>query len=67
MTQTAKPTAPDRAAGDNLGWSVAVSGDTVVAGAADARIGSKTYEDNASGRVIDKSGHSDTLAVGVEV
>ncbi|MCP4373696.1 MAG: hypothetical protein GY797_37185, partial [Deltaproteobacteria bacterium] len=33
MTQTAKLTASDGAAGDNFGRSVAISGDTVVAGA----------------------------------
>jgi hypothetical protein len=32
-TQTAELTAPDGQAGDNLGWSVAVSGRTIVAGA----------------------------------
>jgi trimeric autotransporter adhesin len=32
-TQTAELTAADGAANDNLGWSVAVSGDTIVAGA----------------------------------
>ncbi|HEX5450682.1 MAG TPA: fibronectin type III domain-containing protein [Gaiellaceae bacterium] len=35
-TETAKLTASDGAAGDRLGQSVAISGDTVVAGAADA-------------------------------
>jgi hypothetical protein len=34
MTQTAKLTASDGAAGDNLGWSVAIAGDTIVVGAA---------------------------------
>jgi hypothetical protein len=33
MTETAKLTASDGAAGDGLGWSVAIDGDTVVAGA----------------------------------
>jgi hypothetical protein len=39
MKQTAKLTASDGAAGDNLGWSVAVTGNTVVAGAPGAAIG----------------------------
>jgi hypothetical protein len=33
MTETAKITAPDGKAGDNIGFSVAISGNTVVAGA----------------------------------
>ena len=33
MTQTAKLTASDGAAGDYFGYSVAISGDTVVVGA----------------------------------
>ncbi|MDW7773530.1 MAG: FG-GAP repeat protein [Desulfobulbaceae bacterium] len=33
MTQTAKLTASDGAAGDGFGWSVAISGDTIVVGA----------------------------------
>jgi trimeric autotransporter adhesin len=41
MTQTAKLTASDGAGGDNLGVSVSISGNTVVAGAFDAKIGSK--------------------------
>jgi hypothetical protein len=40
MTQTAKLTASDGAAGDNLGNAVAISGSTVVAGAPRASIGS---------------------------
>ncbi len=39
-TQTAKLTASDGALGDDLGWSVAVSSETVVAGAPDADIAS---------------------------
>jgi hypothetical protein len=37
-TQTAKLTASDGAAGDNFGASVAVSGDTIVAGALGATV-----------------------------
>jgi hypothetical protein len=39
MTETAKLTASDGAAGDNLGGSVAINGDTVVAGARRSDIG----------------------------
>jgi hypothetical protein len=42
MTQTAKLTASDGVAGDQLGWSVAVSGSTVVAGAPQDVLGSKS-------------------------
>ncbi len=38
-TQTAELTASDGAAGDELGWSVAVSGDTIVAGAIQRQVG----------------------------
>jgi hypothetical protein len=44
MTQTAKLTASDGQAGDSLGSSVGISGDTVVAGAPHATIGSYQYE-----------------------
>ena len=33
MTETAKLTAADGMPGDGLGWSVAIDGDTIVAGA----------------------------------
>jgi hypothetical protein len=42
--QTGKLTASDGAAGDNLGWSVAIDGDTVVAGAKSADVGADTDE-----------------------
>jgi hypothetical protein len=38
QTQTAKLTASDGAAVDNLGWSVGISGDTIVAGAQNATV-----------------------------
>jgi len=44
MTQTAKLTASDGAAGDYLGDSIAISGSTVVAGAYNAKIGSNTNQ-----------------------
>jgi hypothetical protein len=40
-TQTAELTASDGAAGDDLGWNVAVSGDTIVAGAIQHTVGGK--------------------------
>ena len=39
MTQTAKLTASDGAGGGYLGYSVSISGDTVVVGALDATVG----------------------------
>jgi hypothetical protein len=47
MTQTAKLTASDGRMGDYLGGSVAISGDTVIAGAADADVGGK-YDQGAA-------------------
>ena len=44
MTETAKLTASDGAAGDRLGFSVGISGDTVVAGTDYATIGSNAKE-----------------------
>jgi hypothetical protein len=38
MTETAKLTASDGEPGDDLGWSVSVSGDTIVAGAPDPNV-----------------------------
>ncbi|MDD5559066.1 choice-of-anchor tandem repeat GloVer-containing protein [Candidatus Methylomirabilis sp.] len=46
-TFTAKLTASDGAAGDEFGWSVAISGDTVVVGADTDTIGSNTYQGSA--------------------
>jgi hypothetical protein len=43
-TQAAKLTASDGAAGDSLGRSVAISGDTVVAGAPSATVGSNSEQ-----------------------
>jgi hypothetical protein len=40
-TQTAELTASDGAGGDELGWNVAVSGDTIVAGAIQRQIGTQ--------------------------
>ena len=42
MTQVAKLTVPDGAAGDLFGWSVSIRGNTVVVGAPGATIGGKT-------------------------
>jgi hypothetical protein len=47
MTQTAKLTASDGAAGDWFGWSVALSGDTVVVGALFDDIGINTDQGSA--------------------
>ena len=44
MTETAKLTASDGAADDGFGISAAIDGDTVVAGAAGAAIGSNTQQ-----------------------
>ena len=46
-TQTAKLTAGDGAADDWLGWSVAVSGDTIVAGAVTDDVGLNTNQGSA--------------------
>ncbi len=43
-TQTAKLTASDGAVGDHFGWSVAVSGATIVAGAECAKIGTNSCQ-----------------------
>lgn len=47
MTQTAKLTASDGAAGDGFGFSVAVSGDTAVVGASGDTIGANTDQGSA--------------------
>jgi len=44
MTQTAKLTASDGAAGDALGWSVCISGSTVFVGAAKATVGGNSNQ-----------------------
>jgi len=44
MTQTAKLTASDGASGDQLGWSVSISGHTVVAGAPNAIVGGNQHQ-----------------------
>ena len=44
MTQTAKLTASDGAAGDYFGSSVSISGNTVVVGAPDAKVGSNSQQ-----------------------
>jgi len=44
MTQTAELTASDGTACDDFGWSVAISGGTIVVGAAQAQVGSNTYQ-----------------------
>jgi hypothetical protein len=44
MTQTAKLTASDGAAGDQLGWSVSISGNTIVAGAPNATVGGNQHQ-----------------------
>ena len=46
-TQQQKLTANDGAAGDNFGWSVAVSGDTIVVGARNANVGDNDREGTA--------------------
>lgn len=46
-TQTAKLTASDGVTGDHLGASVAISGDTVVAGAPDADVGTNVFQGKA--------------------
>jgi hypothetical protein len=43
-TQTAELTASDGQAGDELGWSVAVSGSTIVAGARGVQVGSNSSQ-----------------------
>ncbi len=43
MTETAKLTASDGVAGDDFGWSVAIQGNTIVAGAPDATMNSYQY------------------------
>jgi hypothetical protein len=43
-TQTAELTAPDGQTGDEFGWSVAVSGHTIVAGALDHQVGTNEYQ-----------------------
>ncbi len=43
-TQRAELTASDGAAGDNFGYSVAISGNTVVVGAGWAKVGGNTYQ-----------------------
>ncbi len=47
-TQTAKLTASDGAAGDNLGASVAIDGDTIVAGALGDDVGANVNQGSAS-------------------
>ena len=42
--QTARLTASDRAAGDNFGTSVAIEGDTIVAGAISAKVGDDEFQ-----------------------
>jgi hypothetical protein len=44
MTQTAKLTAANTASDDDFGWSVAISGNTVVVGAAQATVGGNIYQ-----------------------
>ena len=46
-TQQQKLTSSDGAAGDNFGWSVAVSGDTIVVGALNANVGNNDREGTA--------------------
>ena len=47
MTETVKLTASDGAAGDELGWSVALDGDTLVAGAYTDSIGANSQQGSA--------------------
>jgi len=47
-TETAKLTAEDVAAEDRLGWSVAVDGDTIVAGAPFDTVGDNVFQGSAS-------------------
>ena len=44
MTQTAKLTASDGAAGDGFGWPVSISGNTLVVGPPDATVGGNTRQ-----------------------
>jgi trimeric autotransporter adhesin len=59
MNQTAKLTASDGAANDNLGRSVSISGNTVMAGAPGATIGSNSLEGAAYVFVKPASGWKD--------
>ncbi len=59
MTQTAKLTASDGGLGDVLGVSVAISGNTVVAGAAGQNIGSNQAQGSAYVFVQPQSGWTD--------
>jgi hypothetical protein len=54
-TQTAELTAPDGQTGDNFGWSVAVSGHTIVAGALARRIGQ--FENQGAAYVYTQPSH----------
>jgi hypothetical protein len=47
-TETAKLNATDGAAGDTLGWSVALAGDTIVAGARSDNVGANADQGSAS-------------------
>ena len=59
MTQTAKLTASDGAAGDALGYSISISGNTVTVGAAFAKIGSNKQQGAAYVFVKPASGWAD--------
>jgi hypothetical protein len=56
MTQTAELTASNGAAGDEFGYSVAIDGDTVVAGAYGATIGSDRYDQGAAYVFVEPAG-----------
>lgn len=60
MTQTAKLTASDGAYSDALGSSVAISGNTVIAGAPNVTVGSNQYQGAAYVFVKPASGWADT-------
>jgi hypothetical protein len=61
MTETSELTASDGAANDDLGNSVAVSGDTVVAGAPFRQVGSNTYQGAAYVFVMPSGGWPATM------
>jgi hypothetical protein len=60
MTQTAELTASDGGEGDSLGYSVAISGDTIVAGAPYHEVGSNTSQGAAYVFTMPAGGWADT-------
>jgi len=66
-TQTAKLTASDGAANDNLGYSVAVSGSTIVAGAVSRTVGANTSQGAVYEWTMPAGGWSGTLSQTAEL